>query len=262
MMDKKIAGVCFAASLILLSVTIVTAHSGSASTDPLQALVVTTKDWNSVEGTLQRYERSNASSNWKSIGAPVSVVVGRNGMGWGLGLNMSDIAIAREAGDPIKKEGDGKAPAGIFNLGNAFGYAREKPTGWKQSYVSLSSSIECVDDPNSYYYNRVVDRNNISPDWKSSEHMLRPDDQYKWGIMVEHNAHPPRSGAGSCIFLHIWSGPTTGTVGCTAMPEETLQQIQAWLEEKKKPVLIQLPVEKYQYLEGRMNLPALTTTLR
>jgi len=40
---------------------------------------------------------------------------------------------------------------------------------------------------------------------------------YRLGVFVEHNTKPRRAGFGSCIFLHIWSGPTEPTIGCTAM---------------------------------------------
>src|SRR5260370_41742143 len=83
--------------------------------DPLksstQLLVVTTSDWNAVEGKLQRYERVNPRKSWKAVDGPVTVVVGKNGLGWGAGVAKAD---AMQPGDPIKKEGDGKAPAGVF----------------------------------------------------------------------------------------------------------------------------------------------------
>src|SRR5258708_39004019 len=76
--------------------------------DPLksstQLLVVTTADWNAVEGKLQRYERSNPYNKWKAVGGEITVVVGKNGLGWGAGVVPADV----QPRDPIKKEGDGK----------------------------------------------------------------------------------------------------------------------------------------------------------
>jgi D-alanyl-D-alanine dipeptidase len=100
-----------------------------------------------------------------------------------------------------------------------------------------------------------VDRTTVSPDWNSSEHMLRSDDLYRWGVVVDHNADPPRPGAGSCIFLHIWRGPGQPTVGCTAMPQENLESVLGWLDPAKKPLLVQLPESEYQRLKRKWKLP-------
>jgi len=168
-----------------------------------QILVVTTSDWNAVEGTLQRYERVRSSKGWKRVGSSIPVVVGKTGLAWGAGLASSDGAGVRGFSDPVKKEGDGKAPAGVFRLSTTFGYAAEKQSGWRMPYTSLTSTVECVDDASSKFYNRVVDNQTVKPDWNSSEHMLRPDELYGWGLVVDHNADPVTPGSGSCIFAHL-----------------------------------------------------------
>ena len=220
-----------------------------------QLVVVTTADWNAVDGTLQRYERKAAGKKWEAVGKPIAVVVGKNGLGWGVGVVPADALRNAVPGGPVKKEGDGKAPAGIFRLSEAFGYASQEQPGWKMPYVSLTSSVECVDDSQSKYYNRVLDRGSVSPDWNSSEHMLRSDELYRWGVVVDHNANPPQPGGGSCIFLHIWRGQGQGTVGCTAMPQEQLESLLGWLDPGKKPLLVQMPAGEYQRVKGKWKLP-------
>jgi D-alanyl-D-alanine dipeptidase len=130
-------------------------------------------------------------------------------------------------------------------------------------YLSLTPSIECVDDVGSKYYNRVVDRSATAPDWNSSEHM-RNVDLYRWGIVVGHNgmvtevnARPPTPGGGSCVFLHIWRGPGQGTAGCTAMSQIELETLLTWLDPMDKPLLVQLPALEYERLIHRWKLPAL-----
>jgi D-alanyl-D-alanine dipeptidase len=182
-------------------------------------------------------------------------VVGKKGLGWGAGIAPDD--GRRAASDPVKKEGDGKSPAGIFRLSTAFGYAAQGPPGWKMPYLSLTSSVECVDDARSKFYNRVVDRATVAPDWNSSEQMLRPDGQYRWGLVVDHNAEPVTAGAGSCIFLHIWLGPGVGTTGCTAMAQEQLEALLARLDSARNPLLVQLPRSQYKKLRRQWKLPAL-----
>ena len=227
-----------------------------------QMIVVTTSGWGAVEGRLERYERTTPHELWRSVSEPIPIVVGKNGLGWGIGVIATDAAKIRAASDPVKKEGDGKAPAGVFALGTAFGYAPQALRGLKMPYLSLTPSIECVDDIGSKYYNRVVDRSAVVPDWNSSEHM-RSVDLYLWGIVVDHNgmvteanARPPTPGGGSCIFLHIWRSPGQGTVGCTAMSQVELETLLTWLDPMRKPLLVQLPAPEYERLMHRWKLPA------
>jgi D-alanyl-D-alanine dipeptidase len=216
-----------------------------------QLILVTTQGWDSVEGTLQRFERKKSKSAWQPVGPAFPVVVGRGGLGWGAGLN-------KETGDgPVKKEGDGKAPAGVFALGTAFGFAPASEAAWlKLPYTPLDEGTECVDDTSSRRYNLVVERSGLRDvDWKSSERM-REVEGYRWGVVVEHNAKPRVAGRGSCIFLHIWSGPDKGTAGCTAMEQQNLEKLLRWLDRKKRPVLVQLPEAEYARLRARWKLPA------
>ena len=124
-------------------------------------------------------------------------------------------------------------------------------------YVSLTPSVECVDDARSKLYNRVLDRASVAPDWSSSEQMLRPDGEYRWGMVVDHNAEPVTAGGGSCIFLHIWLGPGVGTTGCTAMAQEQLETLLAWIDSTRRPLLVQLPRPQYKKLKRHWKLPAL-----
>jgi len=249
----------------------------SALASSTQMIVVTTQDWSAVEGRLQRYERGNPHKKWRAVGEPISVVVGKNGLGWGAGVIPTDNAPTddpkikiRAATDPVKKEGDGKAPAGVFALGTGFGYAPQPLPGSKMPYLNLTPSVECVDDTSSKFYNRVVDRSAVvdrdtaAPDWNSSEHMLRSDELYRWGVVVghngiaaEHNANAPAPGGGSCIFLHIWRGPGQPTVGCTAMPQDQLESLLTWLDPARNPLLVQLPAPAYERLRKRWKLPHL-----
>src|SRR5215210_2556175 len=70
-----------------------------------QLIVVTTRDWDAVGGTLRRFERRGAQGRWTRVGADVPVVVGRTGLAWGAGLTGTEGAAG-----PRKREGDGKAP--------------------------------------------------------------------------------------------------------------------------------------------------------
>jgi D-alanyl-D-alanine dipeptidase len=212
-----------------------------------QLLVVTTPEWSQLQGTAQRYQRRHGE--FRKLGEPFSIVVGKTGLGWGRGLTT---AAANE--EPAKREGDGRAPAGIFLLGTAFGYASAVDT--RLTYLPLSSGIECVDDVNSRHYNELVDNRTVAKDWSSSERMHRDDILYKYGIVVLHNT-PASAGFGSCIFLHVWRNADTGTVGCTAMTEANILILLKWLDPAKNPTLVQLPAAVYQQYRSRWSLPPL-----
>ncbi|HEY0461532.1 MAG TPA: L,D-transpeptidase family protein [Pyrinomonadaceae bacterium] len=220
----------------------------------LQAIVVTTKDWSAVEGKAQLFERKSLKAKWKPVGDDFAVVVGRNGLAWGAGLN----DLPADAGMILmKKEGDGKAPAGIFSLKESFG-SSAKPGFVKLPFTQLEEFTECVDDVKSNHYNKIVNRMQVgSYDWKSSEKMLAVGAEYDLGIMVAHNSNPVTRGAGSCIFLHIWKNEATGTAGCTAMERANLETILKWIEPKKNPVLIQLTEEAYKQFQTKWKLPRL-----
>jgi D-alanyl-D-alanine dipeptidase len=231
-------------------------------------IVVTTSDWNAVEGRLRRYERTTVDQKWRPVGDPISIVVGRNGLAWGIGLVPTDDAQVRSASDPVKREGDGRAPAGVFALGTAFGYASEPLRGLKMPYLNLTPSIECVDDPGSKHYNRIVDRSVVAPDWNSSEHMRDAGESYSWGVVVDHNgtvAGDTKSlepGGGSCVFLHIWHSHDQGTAGCTAMSQIDLEALLTWLDPAREPVLVELSEPAYARLIDRWMLPKLTNPQR
>ena len=220
----------------------------------LQAVVVTTKDWSSVQGTARLFERKSTKAKWKAVGEEFAVVVGKNGLAWGAGLNELPPDTGRVL---MKTEGDGKAPAGIFSLTESFGSV-PKPDYVKLPFTQLEEYTECVDDVKSSHYNRIVDRMKVGNfDWQSSEKMLAVGAEYDLGITVAHNTNPVNKGGGSCIFLHIWKAADAGTAGCTAMARENLETIIKWATPAKNPVLIQLPEDSYKQFQTKWKLPAL-----
>lgn len=240
------------------------AQIGTDSSDALahstQAIVVTTPDWNAVPGGLQRLERASIHAKWHAVGAPIAIVVGSNGLGWGLGVVPANGTQASDLSGPVKKEGDKRSPAGIFALGTAFGYAAQPLAGLKLPYLKLTPTVECVDDPASQHYNRIVDRSQVAVDWKSSEHMRDAGEAYVWGVVVDHDGTVPGGaapvpGGGSCVFLHIWSGDGRGTTGCTAMAESDLETLMTWLDPKQRPLLVQMPQGEYAKQQGAWKLP-------
>jgi len=193
-----------------------------------QIVLVVADDFNASHAKLACYEGK------KQICKGIDVNLGKNGLGWGIGIKN----IPHAEDEPIKHEGDKKAPAGIFRLSDAFGYDYKANT--KLPYLHTDEKTICVDDSASPFYNQIIEAHG---DERSFEHMRREDELYKIGIVVAHNPHA-RAQRGSCIFLHIQRGNNIPTVGCTSMKENDLKKIVAWLNKKKNPILIQIP-KKY-----------------
>jgi D-alanyl-D-alanine dipeptidase len=209
-----------------------------------QLLVVSSEGFADNKATLQAYEREK--NGWKKVFKPVKVNLGRNGLAWGEGL----IEFDHLADEPLKYEGDGKSPAGLFTLDLFFGYEKEE---FNFPYLQVDDNTLCIDDSNAKEYNRIIQEKEHHK-FQSFEFMKRQDRLYHLGIVVGHNKKS-LAGRGSCIFLHIEkyaeivheadlssARPNTlPTAGCTSMHEDRLFEIMQWLDKDKNPLLLQLP---------------------
>ena len=217
-----------------------------------QMVLVVTDNWNDSTGQLATYERIRLGDPWSRVTSPISVDVGRGGLGWGVGLHGNNIDDG-----PMKREGDGKSPAGVFRISEVFGFGGpDSARLFKMPYEPLTSLSQCVDDAESEYYNLIVDSLDVeNAHWNSNEEMRSRDSLYRWGAFVDHNVSPRIPGRGSCIFLHVWDGPSRPTAGCTAMDASQLLEILRWLDPSKNPVLVQIPRGEYIRLWRTWDLP-------
>ena len=219
-----------------------------------QLLLVVAPSWNSCSAQLQRFQRVRIDGDWQCVGAANAVSLGRSGLAWGRGLHGEVDGVG-----PEKREGDGRAPAGIFAITALFGHAVPGSPfvrAAKLPYLCATRDLKCVDDPASAHYNRIVDQTAIArPDWVSCEDMLRGDQRYAVGAVVGHNCDPVVPGAGSCIFLHVWEAPGVPTAGCTAMSLADMTEISAWLDGAAPPLLVQLPQAEYECCREAWGLP-------
>ncbi|HMI88123.1 MAG TPA: hypothetical protein VK550_28760 [Polyangiaceae bacterium] len=215
-----------------------------------QLLLVRSRSWRTSIATLERYDRDD-TLQWRRVGEATPVNVGRNGMGWGRGLH-----AAAQSG-PVKREGDGRAPAGVFSLALAFGVAEELPPEAKGfPYLHTLPTTYCVEDVRSKHYNQIIDAGEVKmTSWERWSEMQRADGLFRWGVVVRQNGPDTKTGAGSCVFLHIWRGFRHPTAGCTAMPIEQIQETVRWLDGAAQPLLVQLPEPEYQRLHETWGLP-------
>ena len=198
-----------------------------------QFLLVTSQGWNEPKAQLQRWEKHG--ENWVQVGRPIPAILGRAGMAWGLGETIP------ATGGPQKKEGDNRAPAGIYRITQLWerqGIAAPPRTSFPVQRI-YPDTIG-VDDPQSRHYNRILRSSQVKrPDWDSWEKMDIPD--YDRVLVVSHNLDRPVPGRGSCIFIHRWETADKPTSGCTAMAERDLIELINWLRPTARPRLVQLP---------------------
>ena len=246
----SIAWLALATALLTGCVRHATKSAAITWNDAQQMVLVTTGDWNADHGTLRTFVRDG--DDWRAVTAAAPVTVGKAGSAWGLGLN------APQPGAQ-KQEGDGRAPAGVFRIGTAFGYADTVRT--TLPYAAMQASDWCIDVSTSPLYNRIVDADAVGKAAieGSTEPMRRDlhadgDQRYKLGFVIEHNLQA-RPGGGSCIFAHPWKAPGEATAGCTAMDEPVMRELLAWLDPRRRPVFVLLPEAEYARLKGDWQLP-------
>ena len=209
-----------------------------------QVILVYAEGWAATTGTLLRLEKKE--HQWDTVSVAIKVNFGKNGMRWGRGLHRNSEALE-------KQEGDGCAPAGVFELGLAFGYD-EQPSGLSWPYQQVTDRDYFVDDASSRDYNtwQTISANEVNDPkskWNSYELMKRKDHLYSLGIVVKHNESPIVKGNGSAIFLHVERAPGSPTLGCTSMKAADLLEIMRWLDVHKHPLLIQAPKKELNKIE-------------
>ena len=135
-----------------------------------------------------------------------------------------------------KKEGDLKTPIGEFKLGIAFGIHEEKEININQTlkYIQINKNLYWVDDPNSKYYNQLVDITKEKKDWNSAEHLIEHTIPYEYAIEIKTN---PQNipGKGSAIFLHCKNKDYTA--GCIAIPTEKMKELLKYINKDTKIVI-------------------------
>ena len=218
--------------------------------DSKQCLVGIASSWDSSHVTLTMYERG--LSGWRQTGSSWKGRLGQNGLVWGKGLHPVP------AGVTTKKEGDRRAPAGVFDLGGAWGYAPSIKKSPNLSYVQVTEGCLWYEDPDSPHYNmyRRIDYAPRTGEEKKAQ-MKQGDHAHSLKLFIAHNAYPNITpGAGSSIFFHIWrNSGGSATFGCTTMSEDNLKRLIATVEPKKRPVYVLLPQAEYEQYRAAWKLP-------
>ena len=198
-----------------------------------QAIVGVASGWNSSHVTLHRYEK-NTQGAWRLVAQPWKGRLGANGLAWGRGLSPVPNGVR------MKKEGDRRAPAGVFSLGGAWGYNANTNHHPNLSFSQITTRDLWVEDSSSKYYNQHIRLNHEpSAAWEKKAQMRQNDHAHSLKIFINHNAPKPLPGAGSSIFFHIWrGGGSKATFGCTTMHENQLKTLVQWINPNRNPVYI------------------------
>ena len=220
-------------------------------------LIVTVPDgWNTHRASMWQFQRAKAGGAWNIVSAqPTSVLLGKNGSAWGLGI----LPVPHgQQGIPSKQEKDGRAPAGCFRIGKLYGYAAAAPTGATIPFDQVTARDCWIDDISHPAYNKhvEVDTNNLPP-WYAKQRMRLGDFAYEWLMEIRHNSDPPKPGAGSAIFFHIRRGQDSPTAGCTTMAKEQLVGLIKWIKPEAQPLYVLLPKAEYNARLKSWALPAL-----
>ena len=241
-------------NIVVGLICLVTAHpcfSQDASIHR-QLLISLTGSWDDSRTTVYRLEQ--LEGKWQLEGSGMPGMVGERGLAW------DPLAADRNQAWPVKREGDHRAPAGIFSLSAVMGFAPLPPAGVTLPYRTIEEGLHCVDDRDSPWYNRIVSEQALPRPaaelWRSSERMWQLPDLYRFLLVVDYNAGTPVPGNGSCIFMHVWRGPERATTGCTALAESDLTEIVKWLKPGSDPALVQLPRNIYRQVWREWRLPA------
>ena len=215
-----------------------------------QCVVGVAKGWDSSTVTLSAYEKRGGQ--WIKTSGPWQGRLGKSGLVWGKGLHPVP------AGAKTKREGDWRAPAGVFSIGGAWGAHPAIQKHPKLPYRQVTARDLWVEDPKSPSYNQnVIIDHDPATAWEKKQQMKQDDYPHSLKLFVAHNAPPNVTpGAGSAIFFHIWrGGGSKPTAGCTTMEEKKLRELIAWIDPNKQPVYVLLPESEYTAKRAGWKLP-------
>lgn len=221
-----------------------------------QVLIGIAANWNSSEAQLALFER-NKNGKWKQVMKTSPARLGRAGLVWGLGYHDND------SNAQIKREGDGRSPAGIFPIGGLWTY-RSKTVAHHPSLEAhkVSPADLWVSDTRfpKLYNRHLLLSHPAQSAWEKKEQMRQDDPAHSIKLLIGHNTKDikggPVVGAGSSIFFHLWrDNGGKATAGCSSMDEKVLREIIARLDPAKRPCYVLLPQKEYRKRRKAWKLP-------
>lgn len=236
--------------LILLCASCLFSRAFELPGNSSQCIVGISKGWDSSHVTLSYYEKSGG--RWEKVGESWAGRLGRNGSIWGRGLHPVP------QGARLKKEGDGRSPAGVFDLGGVWGAAAGVKKHPQTFYHQVTTRDLWVEDGSSKFYNQFLTLDHEPrTEWEKAAQMKQNDYPQSLKMFIGHNS-PPNAVpyGGSSIFFHIWRrGGKAATAGCTTMVEGKLRMLIAEVDPNRRPLYVLLPKAEYTRLKPIWKLP-------
>lgn len=132
--------------------------------------------------------------------------------------------LGRSGRRPMKREGDGATPSGIWPMRRV--WMRKSPCAWLRTQLPLcfiAPDDGWCDDPADRNYNRPVKL----PYPASHEELWRKDHLYDVFVVLGHNERPRIKGAGSAVFFHLTDPRGGPTAGCIAVSANDMRKVLA-----------------------------------
>jgi L,D-peptidoglycan transpeptidase YkuD (ErfK/YbiS/YcfS/YnhG family) len=215
-----------------------------------QCVVGVADSWDSSHVTLTYFEKSGGK--WQQVGEEWKGRLGSKGLVWGRGIHVNP------KGAVLKKEGDNKSPAGVFDLGGVWGYEKSVKKHPKTFYHQVTTRDLWVEDPKSKHYNQFMTLDHEpETEWEKKAQMVQGDKAHSLKMFIGHNAHPNVvAGGGSSIFFHIWRREgAAATAGCTTMEDNKLRWLITKVDPGRRPLYVLLPRSEYDKLKAIWKLP-------
>ncbi|MFD2258127.1 L,D-transpeptidase family protein [Luteolibacter algae] len=218
--------------------------------DSSQCVVGIADDWGSSTVSLSYFEKKNGE--WYRVGDIWKGRLGSKGLVWGRGIHPNPSGVS------LKQEGDGRSPAGVFDIGGVWGAHKSVKKHPKTFYHQVTSRDLWVEDGSSKYYNQFLSLDHEpATAWEKKAQMKQNDYPQSLKMFIAHNAYPRVvPNGGSSIFFHIWRRDgAAATAGCTTMIEDRLRWLIATVDPDRRPLYVLLPRAEYEKLKPLWKLP-------
>ena len=130
-----------------------------------------------------------------------------------------------------KIEGDNITPEGTYQIIRVY-YRKDriKKIKAKIKLFEIKKNFGWCDQPNSKFYNRLID----IPNKLSHEKLYRKDNVYDVIIVLNYNMNPTIQYKGSAIFMHVAKRKFPPTKGCVAISKKNLLSLIERISKKTK----------------------------
>lgn len=145
------------------------------------------------------------------------------------------VAIGKSGIWPLKREGDGRSPAGTWRIQRVLYRPDHGPRPiTRLPCAPLRPDDGWCDATDHRLYNRPVKL----PFPASHERMWREDGLYDLVLVLDHNNRPRIRRHGSAVFIHLARPGFMGTEGCVALRRADMRRLLARLQPGARITLV------------------------